>query len=816
MILLLKASLVVMILLLFYKMFLAKESFFSANRMYLLGCMLLACILPFIVLPKMIVHQGYLDHMLNSGLNINQESMLDKSSARNESQLAAINITPIENTQNELLSPQRVDDIDSKNLSDNQDFTPDETDKSSSTKNIGFWLLAIYLFGAGILMINLLAQVSNVILKIIRNKDQIEDEGTVIVNMQGDVEPCSFFNYIFINPANYDFDTYEQIIAHEKVHVTKHHSIDLILSEIAIVILWFNPFVWLLRKEVEKNIEYQTDEALVYNEAEIKELYQLNLVKIACKTSPLAITTNYNQSLIKQRILRMNAKRSNQFNYWKYAFSMPMIFVLVLMLNRPLSVGAIPLESLEIYTSDTLAHSIESADEGSPIESEYLMKIEAQLDPINEQKDLKSNEKARIASKLHEKWFVSECEEFEKAVAAGDLVKVKEILKTLDPDCLKLTKNEKSSLDKIGSQLEVGKHESKQAKYVGATVKKSDIPSVCQRLKTATSNRNIAIIWSILYQEDITCLEDATGGPSKDITLIRGLLSYGARINIYNQNQIHISNIGFEIGINDDEAFGCKDPGYIRLVQAIKADDEAEIRKILGEEKLTCPLNVNGVRNDFFFIKELMKYNPVIVNHERESITVGGIGIKIDMEKHYDNSNLSSFDGINNDKESNRGTLGMHNKNDNGLSSAEEDRIESSCIELIDAIVANDNDLAKDLIKRVQLDCFHRITNTTTSDSEELTTSVVHTPLIAAVRNQDKNLVILILKNDADIDYTGDGSETSLVAAVKTGNIEMVKILIRNNAKLNRKDEANLSALDYARINKYTEIYNYLKSNGAK
>ena len=61
--------------------------------------------------------------------------------------------------------------------------------------------------------------------------------------------PVLFSGISSSNPASYDYDTYEQIIAHEKIHANKLHTIDLLLAEIAVVFLWFNPFVWLLRRE---------------------------------------------------------------------------------------------------------------------------------------------------------------------------------------------------------------------------------------------------------------------------------------------------------------------------------------------------------------------------------------------------------------------------------------------------------------------------------------------------------------------------------------------------------------------------------------
>lgn len=162
----------------------------------------------------------------------------------------------------------------------------------------------LYIFGVGVFSLHLLAQIISMLWKVYTHTDQIQDEDYTIVNVHAEIDPCSFFRYIFINPTNYDYETYEQILAHEKVHVRQRHSFDLLLAECAVILLWFNPFIWILRKEIEKNIEYQTDDISVKGKTEEKEQYQLNLLKVATHTQPLSITTNYNQSSIKQRILK--------------------------------------------------------------------------------------------------------------------------------------------------------------------------------------------------------------------------------------------------------------------------------------------------------------------------------------------------------------------------------------------------------------------------------------------------------------------------------------------------------------------------------
>ena len=109
-------------------------------------------------------------------------------------------------------------------------------------RGLSFWLMAIYLFGVIVLALRLVAQLITILLRVLGHKDRVIDEDCIILNLQGAVEPCSFFRYIFINPARYDYETYEQILAHERVHARMGHTLDLLCMELAIVVLWFNPF----------------------------------------------------------------------------------------------------------------------------------------------------------------------------------------------------------------------------------------------------------------------------------------------------------------------------------------------------------------------------------------------------------------------------------------------------------------------------------------------------------------------------------------------------------------------------------------------
>jgi BlaR1 peptidase M56 len=348
MVFLLKASIVIVILLAFYKLFLERESFFAVNRFYLLASLLLAFSLPFIALPKLATHQGIVSTWL-------EEATFQKQSRPI--------YEPIESEIKEIKPSNSV------NPKENN-FVANSLTK---TDNFGYWLFLIYVFGVIVLTAHLFFQLVSVFLVIHRTDYQVEDKDCTIFNVRDDSGPRSFFKYVFINPKKYNTKTYEQILEHEKIHVKQRHSIDLLLSEIAIIALWFNPFVWLFRKEIEKNIEYQTDDLVLESSAVEPQTYQMSLLEIGVERKPLTIVSNYNQSLIKKRIVMMNKKKSNAHNYWKYAFIAPTLLVTLLMLNQPFSVKA-----QEINTNESMVmRNIEIA--GLVLDAESLLPIEGAI-----------------------------------------------------------------------------------------------------------------------------------------------------------------------------------------------------------------------------------------------------------------------------------------------------------------------------------------------------------------------------------------------------------------------------------------------------
>ena len=95
-----------------------------------------------------------------------------------------------------------------------------------------------------------------------------------------------------------------------------------------------------------------------------------------------------------------------------------------------------------------------------------------------------------------------------------------------------------------------------------------------------------------------------------------------------------------------------------------------------------------------------------------------------------------------------------------------------------------------------------------------------NTPLINAVRNENKGIVKVLLQAGADIDAQGENKRTALInAAISPYQIiqlqEIQEILINSGADLNIKDDQESTALRWAIVGKYTKLIQALIKAGA-
>jgi len=190
---------------------------------------------------------------------------------------------------------------------------------------------AVYGIVVCVLFLRLLWQIASIIRLKNRCKTTYID-GVKVYMLRNDEGPFSFFNWIFIHLERHSKAETDEIMTHELTHCRQFHSIDILCAELFCMLFWFNPFVWLLKREVRLNLEYLADNSVLANGKDNKE-YQYHLLGLTYRKNVATITNNFNVLPIKKRIKMMNKKETKGILKAKYMLYIPLVAMLLAVSN---------------------------------------------------------------------------------------------------------------------------------------------------------------------------------------------------------------------------------------------------------------------------------------------------------------------------------------------------------------------------------------------------------------------------------------------------------------------------------------------------
>ena len=144
--------------------------------------------------------------------------------------------------------------------------------------------------------------------------------------------PFSFFHWIFIHPTSHTEDELSEILTHEQTHANQWHSIDVLVSEIVCIFCWFNPFAWLMKREIRTNLEYLADNRVLETGHDSKA-YQYHLLGLSHHKAAATIYNSFNVLPLKKRIKMMNKTRTREIGRTKYLMFLPLAALLMIISN---------------------------------------------------------------------------------------------------------------------------------------------------------------------------------------------------------------------------------------------------------------------------------------------------------------------------------------------------------------------------------------------------------------------------------------------------------------------------------------------------
>lgn len=192
-------------------------------------------------------------------------------------------------------------------------------------------ILIVYVIGFMVFLSIFLTSLIRIFFIILKSKKSKLGDNIMLCTSKENVSPFSWMKYLVISKSDYTIDN-QSIILHETAHIQYHHSWDMMLANTYLLFNWFNPFAWLLRKELQTIHEYQADEKVISAGADAKE-YQLLLIRKCVGEKMFMLANNFENNHLQKRIKMIMKTNSVKQKRGIYALIPILLIVISTMLS---------------------------------------------------------------------------------------------------------------------------------------------------------------------------------------------------------------------------------------------------------------------------------------------------------------------------------------------------------------------------------------------------------------------------------------------------------------------------------------------------
>lgn len=279
----LKSSISLALVYLFYRLLLRRLTFYNSNRWYLLAYTFLCFIIPFVDISPFV-------------------------DANHTEPTGIVRLIPA---------------IASYATESGHD--PDAS-TAVSVWDLWTWMTLIAIGGAILLLIRFSLFVFSY-LQLRRHASLLSSDEMKLYHVNKSIIPFSFGNAVFINKDLHSETELAEIIRHEFVHVKQRHTIDIVWAELLCMLSWYNPFAWLLRAAIRQNLEFIADNEVLQHGIQ-KKTYQYLLLRVM-GNDQYSIAQKFNFSSLKKRIAMMNKLKTTRVHLLRFLFIVPLLAVIL-------------------------------------------------------------------------------------------------------------------------------------------------------------------------------------------------------------------------------------------------------------------------------------------------------------------------------------------------------------------------------------------------------------------------------------------------------------------------------------------------------
>ena len=187
----------------------------------------------------------------------------------------------------------------------------------------------LYLMGVVLFMVRLLIGITRAE-TLCRLGGRDLPDGSKLLVCDGEFQPTRWRRTVIMSRRDFESAEKDIIIEHELTHIHCHHSIDVVISQIACAMQWFNPAAWALKRSLQEVHEYEADASVLaygFNEKQ----YQICLVEAALGDRIGYVTSNFADCSTKKRIKMMKRSQSSPIVCLRALFMLPVVLVTILL-----------------------------------------------------------------------------------------------------------------------------------------------------------------------------------------------------------------------------------------------------------------------------------------------------------------------------------------------------------------------------------------------------------------------------------------------------------------------------------------------------